>query len=103
MSQAGGMLAGIGSAMRGGHAVLSTNFADGAPVWVDLGAPDVARAAGFYSSVFGWQFESAGPEAGGYGMFTQGGKVVAAAGPLTEPGAAPSWTLYFKVPDADAT
>ena len=47
--------------------MLSTNFADGAPVWVDLGTPDVARAAGFYGSVLGWQFESAGPEAGGYG------------------------------------
>ena len=83
--------------------MLSTNFADGAPVWVDLGAPDVARAAGFYGSVFGWKFESAGPGAGGYGMFTQGGKVVAGAGPLTEQGAAPSWTLYFKTSDADGT
>jgi uncharacterized protein len=83
--------------------MLSTNFADGAPVWVDLGAPDVARAAEFYGSVFGWTFESAGPEAGGYGMFTQGGKTVAAAGPLTEQGAAPSWTLYFKTADADGT
>ena len=83
--------------------MLSTNFADGAPVWVDLGTPDVARAAGFYGSVFGWQFESAGPEAGSYGMFTQGGTAVAAAGRLTEQGAAPSWTLYFKTSDADAT
>jgi len=83
--------------------MLSTNFVDGAPVWVDLDAPDVARTAGFYGSVFGWQFESAGPEAGGYGMFTQGGKVVAAAGPPTEQGAAPSWTLYFRTSDADAT
>ena len=83
--------------------MLSTNFVDGAPVWVDLGVPDVARAAEFYGSVFGWTFESAGPEAGGYGMFTQDGKAVAAAGPLTEQGAAPSWTLYFKTSDADAT
>ena len=83
--------------------MLSTNFVDGAPVWVDLGVPDMARAAEFYGSVFGWTFESAGPEAGGYGMFTQDGKTVAAAGPLTEQGAAPSWTLYFKSSDADAT
>lgn len=83
--------------------MLNTNFVDGAPAWVDLGAPDVARAVGFYGSVFGWKFESAGPEAGGYGMFTQGGKVMAAVGPLTEQGAAPSWTLYFKTSDADAT
>ena len=83
--------------------MLSTDVVDGAPVWVDLGVPDVARAAEFYGSVFGWKFESAGPEAGGYGMFTDDGKVVAAAGPLTEQGAAPSWTLYFQASDADAT
>ena len=83
--------------------MLSTNFVDGGPVWLDLGAPEVARAAEFYGSVFGWKFESAGPEAGGYGMFTQGGKVVAAVGPLTGQGAAPSWTLYFRTSDADAT
>jgi len=83
--------------------MLNTNFVDGAPVWVDLGAPDVARAAEFYGSVFGWKFESAGPDAGDYGMFTHDGKVVAAAGPLTEQGAAPSWTLYFRTSDADAT
>ncbi len=82
--------------------MLSTSFVDGAPVWVDLGAPDVAEAAEFYGAVFGWKFESAGPEAGGYGMFTHNGKTVAAAGTLTEPGAAPSWTLYFRTSDADA-
>ena len=83
--------------------MLSTNFVDGAPVWVDLGTPDVAKAAEFYGLVFGWKFESAGPEAGGYGMFTQDGAVVAAAGPLTEQDADPSWTLYFRTSDADAT
>src|SRR5260221_12753049 len=97
------MLARVESAMRGGHAMLSTNFVNGAPVWVDLGAPEVARAGGFYGWAFGWKFESAGPDAGGYGMFTQDGKAVAAAGPLTEQGAAPSWTLYFRTSDADAT
>jgi len=83
--------------------MLNTEFVDGAPAWVDLGAPDVAKSAGFYGSVFGWKFESAGPDAGGYGMFTHHGKTVAAAGPLTEQGAASSWTLYFRTSDADAT
>jgi predicted enzyme related to lactoylglutathione lyase len=82
--------------------MLSTNFVDGAPVWVDLGVPEVAGAAVFYGSVFGWKFESAGPDAGGYGMFTRDGQVVAAVGPLTEQGAAPSWTLYFRTSDASA-
>jgi uncharacterized protein len=82
--------------------MLSTNFAPGAPNWVDLGTPDVDAAAAFYGALFGWQFQSAGPDAGGYGMFTQDGKTVGAAGPLSEEGAAPSWTLYFHTPDADA-
>src|SRR5258708_24006620 len=96
------MLARVGREMRGGRAMLSTNFGDGAPVWVDLGAPEVARAAEFYGWVFGWKFESAGPDAGGYGMFTQDGKAVAAAGPLTQQGAAPPRTLYFRTSDPHA-
>src|SRR5258708_21102695 len=97
------MLARVRTAMRGGHAMLSTNFVDGAPVWVDLGAPDVARAAEFYGWVFGWKFESAGPDAGGYGMFTHDGKAVAAAGPLPPPRAAPPRTPYFRASYAAAT
>ncbi len=83
--------------------MLSTNYVPGAPNWVDLGTPDVDAAAAFYGAVFGWEFQSAGPEAGGYGMLTLGGKVVAAVGPLMEEGAAPGWTLYFQTPDANAT
>ena len=83
--------------------MLSTSYLPGTPIWVDLGTPDVDAAAAFYGALFGWEFQSAGPDAGGYGMFTLGGKTVAAVGPLTEDGAAPSWTLYFATVDADAT
>jgi uncharacterized protein len=83
--------------------MLSTTYVPGAPNWVDLGTPDVEAAAEFYGAVFGWQFQSAGPEAGGYGMFTLDGKTVAAAGPLTGEGDTPGWTIYFHTPDADAT
>jgi len=83
--------------------MLSTNYVPGAPNWVDLGTPDVDAAAAFYGAVFGWKFQSAGPDAGGYGMLTLDGKTVAAVGPLTEQGAAPSWTIYFHTADADAT
>src|ERR671923_208628 len=95
------MLADIDKRDARRHAMLSTNFVDGAPVWVDLGTPDVARAAGFYGSVFGWQFESAGPEAGGYGMVTQGG--IMPLGPeMAAAGATTGWRLYFEVADCDA-
>jgi predicted enzyme related to lactoylglutathione lyase len=83
--------------------MLSTNFVPGAPNWVDLGTPDVGIAAKFYGSVFGWEFQSAGPDAGGYGMLTLDGKTVAAVGPLMEEGALPSWTIYFQTQNADAT
>jgi uncharacterized protein len=86
-----------------GDFMLSTNYVAGVPNWVDLATTDTGAAAAFYSAVFGWQFQSAGPDAGGYGMLTLDGKTVAAVGPLMEHGATPSWTLYFQTEDADAT
>jgi predicted enzyme related to lactoylglutathione lyase len=83
--------------------MLTTDFVPGAPNWLDLGTPDVPAASAFYGAVFGWDFQSAGPDAGGYGMFTQDGKTVAAVGPLTEQGVDSAWTLYFHTVDADAT
>jgi predicted enzyme related to lactoylglutathione lyase len=53
--------------------------------------------------VFGWDVQSLGPEAGGYGFFQLEGKNVAGFGPLTEEGAQPAWTVYFHSTDADAT
>ncbi|MFF7586119.1 VOC family protein [Kitasatospora purpeofusca] len=70
---------------------------------LDLGTPDVAAAAAFYGGLFGWEFASAGPEAGGYGFLRKGGRTVAAVGPLTEEGASSAWTVYFRTTDADAT
>jgi uncharacterized protein len=83
--------------------MLTTNFADGAPNWTDLAASEVPAAAEFYGAVFGWQFQSAGPDAGGYGFFTLRGATVAAVGPLPQEGAHPTWTVYFQTSDADAT
>lgn len=83
--------------------MITTEFVTGSPCWLDLGAPDVAAAADFYRSVFGWDFESMGPEAGGYGVFRQDGKTVAALGPLTEKGARSAWMIYFRTPDVEDT
>ncbi|MGW1075097.1 VOC family protein [Streptomyces sp. NPDC002537] len=83
--------------------MLSTDFATGSPNWLDLGSPDTAAAAAFYGAVFGWDLQSAGPDAGGYGFFQKDGKTVAGLGPLMEEGASPAWTVYFQTPDADAT
>lgn len=83
--------------------MLTTDFVTGSPNWLDLGSPDTAASAAFYGPVFGWDFQSAGPDAGGYGFFQKDGRTVAALGPLTEEGASPAWTVYFRTPDADAT
>jgi predicted enzyme related to lactoylglutathione lyase len=83
--------------------MLTNDYVPGAPVWIDLGARDVAAAAAFYEGLFGWEFQSAGPEAGGYGMFQLAGQTVAAMGPLQDAGARPAWTIYFQTADADVT
>jgi uncharacterized protein len=84
-------------------AMLTTDFVTGAPNWLDLGTPDTDAAAAFYNGVFGWDFQSAGPDAGGYGFLQKNGRTVAGLGPLTEEGARSAWTVYFQTPDADAT
>ncbi|MEV5597725.1 VOC family protein [Streptomyces sp. NPDC052496] len=82
--------------------MLTTQYVPGAPNWLDLGAPDIDTAVAFYGGVFGWTFRSAGPDAGGYGFFQLDGRTVAGAGPLTEEGASPAWTVHFHSPDVDA-
>lgn len=83
--------------------MLTTRYVPGAPIWLDLGAHDIESAAEFYRALFGWDFVSQGPEAGGYGLFQLGGRNVAAVGPLTEDAMEPSWDVYFHTVDADAT
>jgi uncharacterized protein len=82
--------------------MLSTNYVPGAPIWVDLGTPDIDAAAAFYRELLGWEFQSFGPEAGGYGVLTLEGKTAAALGPLGDDGAKPSWTVYFDTQNANA-
>ncbi|MCC9306303.1 VOC family protein [Kitasatospora sp. RB6PN24] len=83
--------------------MLTTDFAPGAPNWIDLGSPDTDAAQAFYGQLFGWTFASAGPNAGGYGFFRLGEQTVAALGPLTEGSGAAAWTVYFRTEDADRT
>ncbi|MBB4935547.1 hypothetical protein F4561_006441 [Lipingzhangella halophila] len=82
--------------------MLTTDFVLGSPCWLDLGAPDIDAASSFYTAVFDWEFNSAGPDSG-YGMFTKDGKITAAVGQLTEEGAQSAWTIYFQTSDAQST
>jgi predicted enzyme related to lactoylglutathione lyase len=86
----------------------------GAPTWIDLFTSDLGRAREFYGAVFGWTFESAGPDHGGYVIASKAGRHVAglmqkdpgasAAGPeVAGSGAPDSWTTYFHTADIQAT
>ncbi|MFI6334169.1 VOC family protein [Streptomyces sp. NPDC050535] len=83
--------------------MLTTRFVTGAPNWLDLGTSDIEGATSFYGGLFGWQFQSAGPDAGGYGFFQLAGKTAAGGMQTTPDQGLPSWTVYFQTPDADAT
>ncbi|MFF7858416.1 VOC family protein [Streptomyces sp. NPDC007904] len=83
--------------------MLTTRFVDGAPNWIDVGAPDIEGVASFYGGLFGWEFGSAGPDAGGYGFFRLAGRIVAGGMRTTPEQGPPAWTVYFQTSDADAT
>ena len=72
----------------------------GRPTWIDLGTPDPAAAATFYSALFGWEVEDLGPEAGDYRMAQVGGRFVAGLGQQQGPGQ-PYWATYFGVESAE--
>lgn len=87
--------------------MITTDSAPGSPCWIDLGAPDVRTAAGFYRAVLGWDYEPMTGEVDGEemdgGMFKKDGKTVAGLGKLTEEGARSAWMIYYTVTDCDAT
>nr|BFD81568.1 VOC family protein [Streptomyces sp. Xyl84] len=83
--------------------MLTTRYVDGAPNWIDVATPDIDGARSFYAGLFGWDFRSAGPDAGGYGFFQLDGRVVAGGMQVTAEQVPPSWTVYFRCGDAQAT
>jgi uncharacterized protein len=72
----------------------------GVPSWVDLGTPDPAASAAFYSSLWGWDVQVGPPETGGYGIAHIRGRSVAGIGPQQNPGP-PVWATYVNVDNAD--
>jgi predicted enzyme related to lactoylglutathione lyase len=80
-----------------------TSYAPGTPCWVDLAASDPDAASAFYTSLFGWEVQDLGPDAGGYRMALKDGKLVAGLGPLVGEGQPPAWSTYVSVEDVDAT
>jgi predicted enzyme related to lactoylglutathione lyase len=79
-----------------------SSYDAGTPCWVDVSAPDLDQAVDFYTGLFGWTaYRTPDPEAGGYTMFRQDGREVAAAGPAQE-GVPPVWSTYIATDDVDA-
>ena len=83
--------------------MLTTRFVNGAPNWLDIGTPDIDGANSFYGGLFGWRFQTAGPDAGGYGFFQLSGRTAAGGMQTTPEQGPPSWTVYFQSADAEAT
>ena len=77
--------------------------APGKPAWADVSTTDAAAGTTFYSKLFGWQPEDQGPDAGGYVIFKQGSKQIAALGPVQNPGQPSAWSVYIATDDAAAT
>lgn len=81
-----------------------TSYVPGTPCWVDLAAPDLDAAEGFYRELFGWEIPERpdSAEMGGYRRAKLGGRDVAGAMPLMQEGQPPAWSTYISVDDADA-
>jgi uncharacterized protein len=76
----------------------------GAPIWIDLATSDVDRAQEFYGTVFGWTFESTGPEYGAYINAFKDGKPVAGLMRNDPQWNSPdAWTTYLHTADINAT
>ena len=75
----------------------------GTVVWVDLATPDAAVSRAFYATLFDWEVDELGPEAGGYAIFTLAGMPVAGIGPTPALDVPSAWTVHIGVDDAEAS
>jgi hypothetical protein len=76
----------------------------GAPIWIDLLTSDLDRSQEFYGAVFGWTYEAADPEYGGYvNAFKDGHAVAGLMGNDPQFRSPDGWTIYLHTADIDAT
>jgi uncharacterized protein len=76
----------------------------GAPVWIDLSTSDLTEAQAFYRTVFGWDFEEAGPKYGGYVNARLGGQYVGGLmGVEAQQNVPDRWSVYLHTADVCAT
>lgn len=88
-----------------------TEYPQGMPSWVDLGAPDQEAAKAFYADIFGWTYADNPIDMDGtpavYSMAMIGEETPGAIGPQrkedADQGMPPYWQVYFTVDDVDAS
>jgi predicted enzyme related to lactoylglutathione lyase len=80
-----------------------TYYAPGSPSWVDHAAKEIAASNSFYVSLFGWEAEDQGEEAGHYTILSKSGATVAGNMGIMMEGQPSAWTTYVSVEDADKT
>ncbi|MEU3310565.1 VOC family protein [Nocardiopsis sp. NPDC055551] len=83
--------------------MLTTDFVNGSPRWVELGSDSPEASADFYKRVFRWEAESGGARVGDYPIMRSDGGNVAGIGARIVDEEALSWTVYFQVDDIEAT
>jgi uncharacterized protein len=76
------------------------SYPPGVPCWVDNLVPDLEAELGFYSGLFGWEFDGPGP--GDYYVAQVRGRDVAGVGPAP-PGVPAGWNTYVSVASVDET
>ena len=80
-----------------------SSYSPGTPSWVDHGARDITASNSFYTSLFGWEAEDQGEDAGHYTILCKAGKTVAGNMGIMMEGQPSAWTSYVSVKDADKT
>lgn len=83
--------------------MMTTDYVDGSPRWIELGSDTPGSSVDFYKRVFGWEAESAGPRLGDYLIMRSEGDAVSGIGPRIVDDEPPSWTVYFHVGDIEET
>lgn len=79
-------------------------FPNGAPCWMDLASSDPDKSIDFYGRLFGWSYQQAGEDYGGYITFSSGGRLIAgmvAKDPAS--GDPDGWSMYLATDDIEDT
>jgi predicted enzyme related to lactoylglutathione lyase len=82
---------------------IRTSIPSGAPAWIDLASTDTESSRRFYSGLFGWTFDVAPAEFGGYISAFKDGHQIAGIMQAQDDGPANVWAVYLAVENAQKT